>query len=192
MGFVCSQLSCNIYFLFYQCWFIMKLAKWSRIYIMGNFKYSTRYMDDICWINVGDPNFFLGPHDPRMDDNPFRVYPLKIVQIKPQVIKYDANFLSKNIKANFMNLHICRNPSLGLATKARGCKVVGQEKSPGPMSHAPGSAKECERIDPHTPKGTPPLGIRVSVDSRIFKGRVQGPKLNGLKSSLYHWKALET
>jgi hypothetical protein len=60
------------------------------------------------------------------------------------------------------------------------------------MSHAPGSAKECERIDPHTPKGTPPLGIRVSVDSRIFKGRVQGPKLNGLKSSLYHWKDLGT
>jgi hypothetical protein len=23
------------------------------------------------------------------------------------------------------------------------------------MSHAPGSARECEGIDPHTPKGTP-------------------------------------
>ncbi len=107
----------------------------------------------------------MDPHDPRMDDNPFRVYPLKIVQIKPQVVKYDANFLSKNIEANFMNLHICRNPSLGLATKVRGCKVVGQEKSPVAMSHAPGSAKECEGIDPCTPKGTPTLGVGVPMDS---------------------------
>jgi len=48
----------------------------------------------------------MDPHNPRMDDNPFKVYPLNIVQIKPQVIKYDASFLSKNIEANFMNLHI--------------------------------------------------------------------------------------
>jgi hypothetical protein len=56
MGFVCSPLACNIYFLFYQCQFIMKLAKLSRIDIMGNFKFVARYMDDICWINVGDPH----------------------------------------------------------------------------------------------------------------------------------------
>ncbi len=53
----------------------MKLAKLSRIDIMGNFKYSARYMDDICQINVGDPNSFLDPHNPRMDDNPFKEYP---------------------------------------------------------------------------------------------------------------------
>jgi hypothetical protein len=114
MGFACSPLSCNIYFISYQCQFIMKLAKSNRIDIMGNFKYAARYMDDICWINVGDPNFFLDPHNHRMDDNPFKVYPLNIVQIKPQVIKYDANFLSKNIKANFMNLHIHINQNNNL------------------------------------------------------------------------------
>jgi hypothetical protein len=37
--------------------------------------------------------------------------------------------------------HLCRNPSLGLATKARGYKVAGQEGDPGVTSHAPGSAK---------------------------------------------------
>jgi len=52
--------------------------------------------------------------------------------------------------------------------------------------------QESEGIDPHTPKGTPTLGVGVSVDSRIFKGRLQASKLNGLKSSLYHWKALGT
>jgi hypothetical protein len=35
----------------------------------------------------------------------------------------------------------CLNPNLGLTTKARGCKVVGQEKDLGVTSHAPKSAK---------------------------------------------------
>ncbi len=64
---------------------------------------------------------------------------------------------------------ICRNPSLGFATKTRASKVAGQEGSPRIMSHAPGSAREYEGIDPHTPKGTPTLGIGVLVDSRMFK-----------------------
>jgi hypothetical protein len=46
----------------------------------------------------------------------------------------------------------CRNLSLGLATKARACKVVSQEGSPGVTSYAHGSAKECEGMNPHTPK----------------------------------------
>jgi hypothetical protein len=46
----------------------------------------------------------------------------------------------------------CRNPSFGLATKARDCKVAGQEGSRGVTSHAPKSAKECEGMNPHTPK----------------------------------------
>ncbi len=46
----------------------------------------------------------------------------------------------------------CRNPSLGLTTEARSCKVVGQEKDPRVKSHAFESAKECEGMNPHTPK----------------------------------------
>jgi hypothetical protein len=38
-------------------------------------------------------------------------------------------------------LQNCRNPSLGLATKARGCKVAGQKGDLGVKSHAPKSAK---------------------------------------------------
>jgi hypothetical protein len=44
------------------------------------------------------------------------------------------------------------------------------------MPHAPESARECEGIGPHTPKGTPTLGIGVLVDSRMFKERLQGIK----------------
>ncbi len=81
---------------------------------------------------------------------------------------------------------MCRNPSLGLATKAKACKVASQKGSLGVMPHALGSAKECEGIDPHTPKGTPTLGVGILVDSRMFKEQLQGSKPNGLKSYLYH------
>ncbi len=50
-------------------------------------------------------------------------------------------------------------------TKARDCKVVGQEGSLGVTSHAPESVGECEGMTPHTPKGAPTLGIGVLVDS---------------------------
>ncbi len=45
-----------------------------------------------------------------------------------------------------------RNPSLGLVTKARACKGVGQEGSLGITSHVLGSARECEGTNLHTPK----------------------------------------
>jgi hypothetical protein len=80
----------------------------------------------------------------------------------------------------------CHNPSLGLATKARACKSAGQEGSPGITFCALESAKKCEGMNLHTPKGTPTLGIEVPVDSRIFKERSQGSKLIGLRCYLYH------
>jgi len=52
---------------------------------------------------------------------------------------------------------ICCNASLGVA------KVAGQEGSLGGRPHAPGSVRECEGIDPHTPKGTPTLGVGVPM-----------------------------
>jgi len=85
-----------------------------------------------------------------------------------------------------------RNPNLRLATKARGCKVTGQERNPGAMSHAPRSARECEGINPQTLEGTLTLGVGVPMDSQIFTRQLQGLKLSGLKSYLYHWKAIGT
>jgi hypothetical protein len=43
-------------------------------------------------------------------------------------------------------------------------------------------------MNPQTPKWAPTLKVGVSMDSRIFKGRLQGSKLIGFNSSLYHWK----
>jgi len=87
---------------------------------------------------------------------------------------------------------ICCNPSLGLATKARACKGMGQEGSMGVTSHALRSVGKCEGINLHTPKWVPILGVGVLMDFRIFKKQLQGSKPIGLKSSFYHWKALGT
>jgi hypothetical protein len=95
---------------------------------------------------------------------------------------HSYNLLSEN----------CRNLSLALTTKAKACEVVSQEGSLRVTLHALGSAKECEGMNPHTPKWTPMLGIGVPMDSRIFKARLQGSKPIGLKSFLHHWKTIET
>ncbi len=65
-----------------------------------------------------------------------------------------------------------RKPSLGLATKARACKVVGQKGSPGVMSHAFGNVGKCEGMNLHTPKGASALGVGVPMDSQIFRERL--------------------
>jgi len=83
----------------------------------------------------------------------------------------EKNQTKKNKKNLKLGLEIgvrifCCNPSLGLA---KGCKVVSQEGSLGIMPHAFGSARKCEGIDPHTPKGPPTLGVGVPVDSRMFR-----------------------
>jgi hypothetical protein len=46
-----------------------------------------------------------------------------------------------------------RNPSLGLATKAKGLQGYEPKGSTGVTPHAPRSAKECEGVNPHILKG---------------------------------------
>ncbi len=84
------------------------------------------------------------------------------------------------------------NPSLGLTTKARACKSAGHEGSQGVMSHALGSARKCEGIDPHTPKGNCYFGSWTPDGLSNVQRMIVGSKPNGLRSYLYHWKAIET
>jgi hypothetical protein len=59
-------------------------------------------------------------------------------------------------KSIFSSLNICyRNLSLGLTIKVEAYNDGGQKGSLGITSHAAGSAKECERMNPHTPKELP-------------------------------------
>jgi hypothetical protein len=76
--------------------------------------------------------------------------------------------------------------------KARACKDEGQEGSSGVTPHAPRSVGECEKMNLHTHKGTPTLGLGIPMDFWIFREWLKGSKPIELKSSLYHWKALRT
>jgi len=51
--------------------------------------------------------------------------------------------------------HECHNPSLGLTTKARDYKVVGQEESTRVTPHAFGSVGKCEGMNPTLPREFP-------------------------------------
>ncbi len=77
-------------------------------------------------------------------------------------------------------------------TKARACKSAGQERGLGGTSYILESAGEYERMSFHIPKWAPTWGVGVPMDFQIFKEQFQGLKPIGLKSFLYHWKAIET
>jgi hypothetical protein len=61
---------------------------------------------------------------------------------------------------------MCRNTSLGLATKARVYKGASQKWSPKVTFHVLGNVRKCEKMNLHTPKWAPTLGVRVSMDSQ--------------------------
>jgi hypothetical protein len=75
---------------------------------------------------------------PTLDppNNPFQPNVEVVDPFAPtSTVKPISNPFSLGVQAS------CRNPSLGLMTKARGCKVAGQKGDPGVTSHALGSAK---------------------------------------------------
>jgi hypothetical protein len=80
----------------------------------------------------------------------------KDIIIKNWSQKFTSWLMSCNFGEDFnskiVNVYFCHNPNLGLATKARACKVASQKGSLGVTFHAPGSAKECEGMNPRTPK----------------------------------------
>jgi hypothetical protein len=43
---------------------------------------------------------------------------------------------------------LCRNPSIGLATKAKGLQGCGPRGSPGVTSHTLGNVRKCEGVNP--------------------------------------------
>jgi len=111
-----------------------------------------------------------------------------------------------------LNVDQCRNPSFGLATKAKGvarlwvkrkearesrqrhCKGASQEEARESHHILLGvleSVREYEGVNPHIPKATSTFGDGVPVNSRNFREKLQGSNLNVLWRSLYHWKALE-
>jgi hypothetical protein len=74
-------------------------------------------------------------------------------------------------RATWNLFNVCPNLSLGPATKARACKVAGQERKPGSHISTPRSAKECEGMNPHTPKWKPLDLIIFYIIGKLLKRR---------------------
>jgi hypothetical protein len=94
-------------------------------------------------------------------------------------------------KCNLNGLQHCYNPSLGLTTKVRACKGASQKCNLGVTFHSPRNVGECEEMNSHTPKWVPTLGVRLPMDSQIFKRQLKGSKLIGFRSSLFHYKVFQ-
>jgi len=106
MGFACSPLWCNLYLMHYEIMFIQRLARLGRTDLLEKFRYAFRYIDDLCWLNVSNPMEFLSPQQERTVDNPYWIYPLDVLEIKPEVSQYSTSDPTRGIIANFMNLQI--------------------------------------------------------------------------------------
>jgi hypothetical protein len=78
-------------------------------------------------------------------------------------------------KLTSAHLHVfeCCNPSLGLTTKARGCKVASQAEHSGVTSHAPRSAKSVREWTLTLPSELPCWELESQMDSHIFKVQLQ-------------------
>jgi hypothetical protein len=93
-----------------------------------------------------------------------------VVDVMAQIKQLVENTTHSNTNViRFKEMARCRHPSFGLATKARFCKGASQEGSLGVTSCVPKSVGECERMNPHTPKWTPILGVGVPMDFWTFK-----------------------
>ncbi len=79
-----------------------------------------------------------------------------------------------------MLVTFCHNPSLGLVTKTRGCKVASQVGNPRITSHVPGSAKNVCESTFTLPNELPWWELESQMDSLNFREQFQGSKLNGL------------
>jgi len=68
----------------------------------------------------------------------------------------------------------CRNPSLGLMTKARGLQGCGPRGSLGVTPHVLESVRRCEGVNPHTPKATPTWEMESWWSPKFSKGNCRG------------------
>jgi hypothetical protein len=89
-----------------------------------------------------------------------------------------------------MVFHYCRNSRFWL-TKTRAYKGAGQKGSLRVTSHAPRSAKECENVNPHTPKWIPILGVQIPNGFLNFQKAIIGVKIHWITTFIIIGKLLE-
>lgn len=88
----------------YEIKFIQRLAKLGRVDLMAEFAHAFRYINDLCWLNVGEAQIFLDSKQPRTRSSHFWIYPLHILEIKTEVSNFSMTDPNHDIKAHFMNV----------------------------------------------------------------------------------------
>jgi hypothetical protein len=88
--------------------------------------------------------------------------------------------------------HSLSQPLPWACDQGKGLQRCGPRVNSGVSFHAPGSAREYEGMDPHTPKWAPTLEVEVPMNFQISRRQLQGSNFIRLRSSLYHWKFLGT
>lgn len=106
MGFSCSPIWCNLYFMAYEFRFISRLLKLRRFDLLKLFEHAYRYIDDICILNTPDVDIFLDPKQDRTPDNPWWIYPLNIVEIKSEMTSTIPGYPEWGTDAHFLSIHI--------------------------------------------------------------------------------------
>lgn len=87
MGFSCSPLWCNLYFVAFEIQFMLRLAKLGMFSLMPLFFLSFRFIDDLCVLNNPDILKFLQPDSQRNPASSFWIYPLPIVEIQTELLE---------------------------------------------------------------------------------------------------------
>ena len=90
MGLSCSPDWCNIYLLYYEWHFVERLVRLEQFQLLPLFVHWFRYIDDLRAINNPIIEWFLDPTQPRLPENPYWIYPLHILDIKPTVDSFIA------------------------------------------------------------------------------------------------------
>lgn len=82
MGYSCSPLWCNLYLTSFEISFIMRLSTLSCFQYLKAFKLSSRFIDDLAFVNNPFLVKFLDPSQPLLPSNSLWIYPLHIIQLK--------------------------------------------------------------------------------------------------------------
>ncbi len=101
--------------------------------------------------------------------------------IPPPLMQHWTKFDTNIFASHQARYRMCRNPSLGLATKVRAYEGVGQDWSLGVTFHVPMNVGECEGMNPHTPKWIPTLEVDGLPN---FQRAIAGVKTHWIKKFL--------
>lgn len=106
MGFSCSPMWCNLYFMAYEICFISRLILLRRFDLLDIFEQAYRYNDDICVLNAPSIDKFLDPDQDRSSDNPWWIYPLGLMEIKPEITSTRFENPNWGIDVHFLSIRV--------------------------------------------------------------------------------------